>query len=89
MERILCPVCGGVLTKNDRVLTCGAGHSFDIARQGYVNLLTVNQKKSLHPGDTRDMVAARRRFLDAGLYAPIGAAVREGIREFCPKAVPL
>lgn len=72
-----CPVCGALLEKKDRTLVCPKGHSFDIARQGYVNLLPVTQKHSRHPGDTRDMVAARRAFLDQGWYAPIAGKVWE------------
>lgn len=86
MEHIICPVCGELLQKAEHALICPARHSFDIARQGYVNLLTVSQKKSLHPGDTRDMVAARRRFLDTGVYSPIAQAVENALLEFCPAA---
>ena len=68
---LICPVCGGFLLKNDKTYTCAHGHSFDIARQGYVNLLTVQQKHSLTPGDTREQVLSRRAFLEEGHYAPI------------------
>lgn len=72
---ILCPVCGAELMRKGQAFTCGAGHSFDIARQGYVNLLPVQQKHTLQPGDTRQQVLARRRFLDGGFYAPIAQAL--------------
>lgn len=68
---LICPVCGCVLRRVDREYRCENRHSFDIARQGYVNLLTVQQKKSLHPGDTREQVLSRRAFLESGFYAPI------------------
>lgn len=68
---LICPICGGVLTKADTAWKCLKNHSFDIARQGYVNLLAVQQKHSLHPGDTRQQVLARRSFLEGGYYAPI------------------
>lgn len=68
---LICPICGKQLEKWDKSVRCGEGHSFDFARQGYVNLLTVSQKHSLNPGDTREQVLARRTFLDAGYYAPI------------------
>ena len=68
---LICPVCGEKLNKADRTYLCPNRHSFDIARQGYVNLLTVQQKHSLNPGDTREQVLSRRGFLDAGFYAPI------------------
>jgi len=54
---------------------CPAGHSFDVAAQGYTNLLPVQRKRSLDPGDSKEMVAARRRFLAAGHYQPIADAV--------------
>lgn len=66
-----CPICGEDLDRTGGTFRCAAGHSFDIARQGYVNLLTVQQKHSLHPGDTREQVLARRSFLDGGFYEPI------------------
>ena len=72
---LICPVCGAKLTRTDRSLVCENRHSYDIARQGYVNLLTVQQKHSLNPGDTRDQVLARRAFLEAGYYAPIAEAL--------------
>ena len=68
---LICPICGKELNKTDKSYACPDGHSFDIARQGYVNLLTVQQKHSLNPGDTREQVLSRRTFLEAGYYAPI------------------
>lgn len=68
---LLCPVCGEKLNIAGKSYICPNHHCFDIARQGYVNLLPVQQKHSLHPGDTREQVLARRSFLDAGYYAPI------------------
>lgn len=55
----------------DNGVYCLAGHRFDRARQGYLNLLPVQHKRSRAPGDNRAMVEARRRFLDAGHYAPL------------------
>lgn len=78
---LICPICGQTLQKLDREYRCGNRHSFDIARQGYVNLLTVQQKKSLHPGDTREQVASRRTFLEGGFYEPISRALCDTARE--------
>ena len=83
----LCPVCGSALVREPERWHCENGHSFDVARQGYVNLLTVDRKHSRHPGDTRAQVAARRAFLDAGYYAPIARAVCELLRPCAPRAV--
>jgi len=72
---LICPLCGSALTKTDRSFVCESRHSFDIARQGYVNLLSVQHKHSLTPGDTREQVLARRSFLENGYYAPIADAL--------------
>lgn len=74
---LICPNCGCELRRMDKEYRCEKNHSFDIARQGYVNLLTVQQKKSLHPGDTREQVLSRRAFLEAGFYAPISNTLNE------------
>lgn len=66
----ICPLCGETLTDTGSSLRCAAGHSFDKARQGYAHLLPVQQKHALLPGDDREMVAARRRFLEGGWYDP-------------------
>lgn len=72
---LICPICGKPLEKHEKEYRCEARHSFDIARQGYINLLTVQQKRSLHPGDTREQVLSRRAFLETGTYAPIAKAL--------------
>ena len=74
---LICPICGETLCREDRQYRCEKRHSFDIARQGYVNLLPVQQKRSLHPGDTREQVLSRRTFLDAGYYSPIAETLCE------------
>ncbi|WP_166267907.1 putative RNA methyltransferase [Marinobacter caseinilyticus] len=76
---LACPLDGGVLYRDGAVWRCEAGHSFDIARQGYTHLLPVQKKKSLAPGDSKQMVAARQRFLAAGYYQPIAEAVSRTI----------
>ena len=72
---LICPICGEQLNRADRIYACPNRHSFDMARQGYVNLLTVQQKHSLTPGDTREQVLSRRAFLEEGHYAPIVEAL--------------
>jgi len=66
-----CPKCQHPLTERDRNLCCDNGHSYDRARQGYIHLLLANQKNSRNPGDNEEMIAARKRFLRAGFYAPL------------------
>ena len=82
--QILCPICREALTQTPGAWRCGKGHSFDVARQGYVNLLPVQNKHSLHPGDTKEQVLARRAFLDSGCYQPILDAVcQTALRHGC------
>ena len=78
---LICPICGEQLHIADGSCVCPNRHSFDIARQGYVNLLTVQQKHSLNPGDTREQVLSRRTFLEAGYYAPILETLTATARE--------
>ena len=78
---LICPICEEKLNLEGRQYRCAHNHSFDIARQGYVNLLTVQQKHSLNPGDTREQVLSRREFLEAGFYAPIADALIAAARE--------
>jgi 23S rRNA (guanine745-N1)-methyltransferase len=72
-DNLTCPLDGRPLHANGCVkqLICDAGHSFDIAKQGHVNLLAVQDKRSKDPGDSKDMVAARQRFLDHGVYQAV------------------
>lgn len=75
MQLLMCPVCKAQLTLQDRTWKCTKNHSFDIAKQGYVNLHVVQHKHSKTPGDTEASVTARREFLSAGHYAPLKEAV--------------
>jgi 23S rRNA (guanine745-N1)-methyltransferase len=68
---LICPICRELLDDAVNGVVCTAGHRFDRARQGYLNLLPVQHKNSRAPGDNSAMVEARRRFLQAGHYAPI------------------
>lgn len=74
---LICPLCSAALGEVDNGVACPAGHRFDRARQGYLNLLPVQHKKSLDPGDNAAMVEARRQFLGAGHYAPLARRLAE------------
>jgi 23S rRNA (guanine745-N1)-methyltransferase len=76
-----CPLDELPLEVGARTLTCANGHSFDVSAQGYVNLLPVQFKASRSPGDSKPMVDARRRVLDAGLFDPLADAVAEVVGE--------
>lgn len=68
---MICPMDGSILKRVENSLHCQHNHQFDIARQGYVNLLPVQFKRSRSPGDTKEMVQARRDFLTTTAYQGI------------------
>lgn len=68
MVGFICPVCKLDLVIQDKTYRCDNGHSYDLAKEGYVNLLLVQNKKTKHPGDNRAMLQSRQRFLEAGYY---------------------
>ena len=78
MSLFTCPLCQSPLQPAADTWRCdgslhpkNTSHPFDVARQGYVNLLPVQQKKSKAPGDSQDSINARKRFLSHGHYAPL------------------
>ena len=85
-QALACPLDGAPLQRTDAAWRCANGHSFDIAAQGYAHLLPVQNKRSRDPGDSKDMVAARRRFLEAGVYQPIADAVSRAVLADMPAA---
>lgn len=74
-----CPLCNSPLNLQQRSLRCDNGHCFDLAKEGYVNLLPAQHKKSKQPGDNQQMIASRRLFLEAGFYQPLS----DGINQLC------
>ncbi|MGH2344193.1 MAG: putative RNA methyltransferase [Chloroflexota bacterium] len=76
-----CPDCAGALEAVGRTLICPVGHSFDLAREGYVNLA-----RSRRTGDSKEMLRARRRFLEAGHYQPLSDLMNHLVGEHCPAA---
>ena len=84
MEFFLCPICKQHFSRRDHSLVCPEGHSFDIARRGYVNLLRPGKVGAVRHGDDRLMVDARRAFLDAGFYAPLRDAVTDIVCAMAP-----
>jgi 23S rRNA (guanine745-N1)-methyltransferase len=76
---LLCPVrnCHLPLARDERRLLCARGHSFDVARSGYINLLQPQERRSKHPGDTPATLQARRRLHDQGVTAPLLHAIAE------------
>ena len=82
-----CPLCGGAL-QGENDLKCEKGHCFDRAREGYWHLLPVQSMRTKAPGDSKEMVAARRAFLNAGYYGIFGRALGELCLEYGLPAAP-
>lgn len=77
-----CPICQTPLNTTQRQWQCQQGHGFDMAKSGYVNLLPVQHKKSLQPGDDKAMLKARQAFHRSGGYAPLMQAMAEAVSDF-------
>ncbi len=82
LANYLCPLCQQALTLAENTYRCDNNHSFDQAKQGYVNLLPVQFKHSKAPGDNKEMVIARRAFLDKGFYQPLVDKMLELYRKY-------
>jgi 23S rRNA (guanine745-N1)-methyltransferase len=79
MTALVCPHDGSPLVERGTSMTCARGHTFDRAREGYVNLLPVQDKASRDPGDSKEMVAARRNVLGSGAYNAIAEALADAV----------
>ena len=71
MTPFICPLCQTHFTQTDNTQICENNHHFDIAKEGYLNLLPINAKNSKNPGDNKEMMMARRNFLNTGGYLPL------------------
>ncbi len=92
MSLFICPLCQSPLQPAIDTWRCDGSlhlkqtaHPFDVARQGYVNLLPVQQKKSKAPGDSQASIEARKRFLNAGHYQPLQALICQKMVELLAK----
>ena len=74
-QHYTCPLCAKPLQALEGRYCCENNHSFDQAKEGYVNLLPVQFKHSQQPGDNKAMVNARRLFLEKGYYQPLVQAI--------------
>lgn len=80
MSDIVCPVCKKALNKTDNCYRCENGHCFDVAREGYVNLLTGKHKAGEKIGDNKDMALSRKRFLEKGYFSPLSEEIADIIK---------
>lgn len=78
----ICPVCASPLILKERSLSCENNHVYDLAKEGYCNLLLAQQKNSKEPGDSKEMLHSRRDFLQAGYYRPLASKMTEMLSPF-------
>jgi len=79
---LICPVCSERLARLENSFKCIQGHSFDIAREGYVNLRLGGKKQPKYLGDAKEMLQARRLFLEAGHYQPLAGAIQAQLQSY-------
>ncbi len=88
MESIYqCPVCKKKLELLDRRLVCEEKHSYDVAKEGYVNLLLANQKNTQNPGDNKFMLLGREKFLKEGYYDALVESINQILFPFITKKI--
>ena len=75
-----CPICSDALVQGERQYFCHKGHSFDISRKGYVNLLLPRHIGAGDPGDNKEMIECRRGFLDKGYYEDFSDQLNEAVK---------
>ena len=84
---LTCPICYTDLILDGRTYSCQNRHSYDVAKDGYVNLHVVQHKNSRSAGDTAVSVQARKRFLANGFYAPLRDKIGQVVSELSPKTM--
>jgi 23S rRNA (guanine745-N1)-methyltransferase len=82
---LICPVCADPLNSLEKSYACTNNHTFDKAKQGYVNLLLSNQKKTASPGDNKEMVQSRLAFLEQNYYQPISDEINSVVEQMAGK----
>ena len=78
-----CPIDAASIMIDGLSLVCEHGHRFDVARQGYVNLLGPKDERSKNPGDSKKMVLARAAFLGADFFQPLADACLDVTLGYC------
>lgn len=84
---LICPACGTALEWSEKACRCANGHAFDLAKEGYANLLLSHQRRSGHPGDDAAMIQARRRFFDSGAFNPVTERIKKSALGNHPSAI--
>jgi 23S rRNA (guanine745-N1)-methyltransferase len=89
VAQYICPICKKSLVLDNQNYRCENNHSFDQAKEGYVNLLPVQHKHSKDPGDNKAMVNARRSFLNKGFYQPLADELQKLYQQYADITKPV
>jgi len=89
LTALTCPLDAQPLVRDGQSWCCAERHRFDIARQGHVNLLPLQRKRSLDPGDSKAMVSARQRLFALGGYQPLASALADCVLALMDQEAPL
>jgi len=81
MSILKCPVCQDELNRIKKSYKCKNNHTFDMGKQGYVNLHMSNEKRSKNPGDDKEMIVSRKNFLEKGYYKKISETLNKSIKK--------
>ncbi len=79
---LICPVCSLPLCLDGKTARCEKGHSFDVSKEGYLNLLMDSSARG--HGDDKNMLLARRAFLEKGYYEPLRSKLEETAMKLFP-----
>ena len=82
MQILKCPVCQHKLIKENNNYRCEKNHSYDISSKGYTNMLLANQRHSINPGDSKEMILSRVRFLELDYYSILRKTILETINKY-------
>ncbi len=89
MIKPICPVCGEKLAKENKSFKCKGGHSFDISKEGYVNLLCGKNKSGSLIGDNKEMADSRKQFLSKNYFSALSDELVLMIKEYAPSCPTL
>ena len=82
MQILKCPVCQNKLIKENNTYRCEKNHCYDISSKGYTNMLLANQRHSINPGDSKEMILSRVRFLELDYYSILRKTILETINKY-------
>ena len=86
MTRLLrCPLCGGAFSRKENSYICEKRHTYDIARQSYVNFVP-GQKEMFYK---KELFESRAKVFEAGVYAPVVERLSEAIDRYVTRENPV